>query len=268
MEYKPYKERAETQAQGDLIVTVALPTAAEAADIYGADLVEKQIQAVWIEVRNNAAVPYWFLTSGLDPNYFAASEAAHAFHATTGDGADRPLDERFDSLQFRNPVMPGATVSGFVLTNLDEGVKVVDVDLIARGDARSFTFVTVDPSFKATSLRVDFDKLYGSDELIHVDDEDELRTLLEQLPCCVTNADGTANGDPLNLVLVGDRADFLAALVRRQWHPTEIIWSGSLWRTVALVRPGLPLPLLADQLALPLWPAPGHSSAEVAREHP
>jgi hypothetical protein len=60
--------------------------------------------------------------------------------------------------------MPGATVSGFVLTNLDEGVKVVDVDLIARGDARTFTFIVVDPSFKATSLRVDFDKLYGSDE--------------------------------------------------------------------------------------------------------
>ena len=69
-----------------------------------------------------------------------------------------------------------------MLTNLDEGVKVVDVDLIARGDARSFTFVAVDPSFKATSLRVDFDKLYRSDELIHVDDEDELRTLLEELP--------------------------------------------------------------------------------------
>ena len=89
--YKPYKERAETQAQGDLSVTVALPTAAEAADIYGADLAEKQIQPVWIEVRNDAAVPYWFLISGLDPNYFAASEAAHAFDATTADGADRAL---------------------------------------------------------------------------------------------------------------------------------------------------------------------------------
>ncbi len=77
-------------------MTVALPTAAEAADIYGADLAEKQIQPVWIEVRNDAAVPYWFLISGLDPNYFAASEAAYAFHATTADGADRALDERFD----------------------------------------------------------------------------------------------------------------------------------------------------------------------------
>jgi hypothetical protein len=36
-EHKPFRERAETQAQGDLVVTVALPTAAEAADIYGAE---------------------------------------------------------------------------------------------------------------------------------------------------------------------------------------------------------------------------------------
>jgi Transposase DDE domain group 1 len=69
-------------------------------------------------------------------------EAGISVLAPTADGGDQALDERFDSLQFRNPIMPGATVSGFVLTNLDEGVKVVDVDLIARGDARSFTFVT------------------------------------------------------------------------------------------------------------------------------
>ena len=123
MAYRPYRERAETQVQGELSVTVALPTAAEAAAIYGVDLAQKQIQPVWIEVRNDATLPYWFLISGLDPNYFAASEAAHAFHATTADGADRVLDERFDSLQFRNPIMPGATVSGSVLTDLDEGVK-------------------------------------------------------------------------------------------------------------------------------------------------
>jgi hypothetical protein len=228
--YKPYRERAQTQVQGDLSVTVALPTAAEAADIYGADLAEEQIQPVWIEVRNDAAVPYWFLSSGLDPNYYAPSEAAYAFHGVGSDD-DQALDKRFDDLQFRNPVMPGATISGFVLTNLDEGQKAVDVDLIARDDAKSFTFVGVDPTFKATRLRVDFDKLYSSDELIHVDDEDELRTLLEQLPCCVTNAEGTENGDPLNLVLIGERDDIIAAFVRRQWHPTEIIWSGSLWRT-------------------------------------
>jgi hypothetical protein len=98
----------------------------------------------------------------------------------TSDDAEA-LDERFDSLQFKNPIMPGASASGFVLTNLDEGLKAVDVDLIARGDAKSFTFVAVDPTFKATRLRVDFDKLYASDELIHVDDEDELRALVMKL---------------------------------------------------------------------------------------
>jgi hypothetical protein len=118
-----FAQRAETQVQGDLSVTVALPTAAEAVAIYGVDLAEKQIQPVWIEIENRAAVPYWFLTSGLDPNYFAASEAAYAFHAAASD--DKALGERFDTLQFRNPVMPGATVSGFVLTNLDEGLKAV-----------------------------------------------------------------------------------------------------------------------------------------------
>jgi hypothetical protein len=230
-DYKPYKERAETQVKGDLSVTVALPTAAEAADIYGVDLADEKIQPVWIEVQNEADVPYWFLSSGLDPNYYAPSEAAYAFHGAESDG-NPALDERFDELQFKNPVMPGATVSGFLLTNLDEGVKAVDVDLIARDDAKSFTFMARDPSFKFVISRVDFDTLYGQDELIHVDDEDELRSLLEQLPCCVTNADGTEDGDPLNLVLIGDRDDLIAAFTRRQWHPTEIIWAGSLWRTV------------------------------------
>ena len=65
-------------------------------------------------VWTDAAVPYWVLIS-----------------------------ERFDSLQFKNPVTPCATVSGFVLTSLDEPSKVVEVDPIARGDARSFTFVAV-----------------------------------------------------------------------------------------------------------------------------
>ena len=229
-EYKPYKDRAETEVQGDLSVTVALPTAAEAAAIYGVDLADEQIQPVWVEVRNEADVPYWFLSSGLDPNYFAPAEAAYAFHGAGSDD-NQVLDERFHALQFRNPIMPGTTVSGFVLTNLDEGIKAVDVDLVARGDAKNFTFMAVDPTFKATSLRVDFDKIYASDELIQVDNEDEFRTLLEQLPCCVTNADGTENGDPLNLVLVGDRSDLISAFTRRQWHPTEIISFGSLWRT-------------------------------------
>jgi hypothetical protein len=136
-------ERAETQAQGDLSLTVA-SRPQRRRRTFMAPIWPRGISSRYGSRSGTIrAVPYWVLVSGLDPNYFAASEAADAFHATTADGADPALDERFDSLQFRNPVMPSATVSGFVLTNLDERVKVVDVDLIARGDARSFTFVAV-----------------------------------------------------------------------------------------------------------------------------
>ena len=63
----PFKMRAEKQTQGNLTVTAALPTRREARDIYGIDLGVKGMQPVWIEVKNEEAIPYWFLPSGLDP---------------------------------------------------------------------------------------------------------------------------------------------------------------------------------------------------------
>jgi hypothetical protein len=222
-------QRAQTQTKGALTVTVSVPTLAEAAEIYGVDLAERDIQAVWVEVRNDASAPYWFLSSGLDPNYFSASEAAYAFRSANEDGV---LEQRFRDLRFRNPIMPGSTVSGYVLANLDEGVKFVQVDLITRNDAKSFTFLTLDPTFKGVSREIRFDALYRDDELIRVDDEQDLRARLEQLPCCTTNKNGSENGDPLNLVLIGTGVDIAAAAIRRQWHPTEVLSSESIWRSV------------------------------------
>jgi len=225
------RQRAQTQTKGNLTVTVSVPTAAESNAIYRVDLADRDIQAVWIEVRNDAAVPYWFLSSGLDPNYFAASEAAYAFRSSDEEGE---LGRRFRELHFRNPIIPGSTVSGFVLATLDEGLKFVQVDLVTGKDAKSFTFLTVDPTFKGVSREVRFDALYRDDELIHVDDERHLRALLERLPCCTTNKAGSENGDPLNLVLVASaHTEIAAAVIRRQWHPTEVLSSESLWRTVA-----------------------------------
>jgi hypothetical protein len=222
-------QRAQTQTKGGLTVTVSVPTLAEAAEIYGVDLAEKEIQPVWIKVRNATAVPYWFLSSGLDPDYFSASEAAYAFRAANEDGA---LEQRFRDLHFRNPILPGSTVSGYVLTNLDEGVKFVQVDLVTRRDAKSFTFLTIDPTFKGVSRDVQFDTLYRDDQLIRVDNDRDLRARLEQLPCCTTNKGSSENGDPLNLVLIGTHTDIAAAVIRRQWHPTEVLSSDSIWRTV------------------------------------
>ena len=232
-QFPSYIDRAETQVRNGVTVTASLPTAAEAREIYGVDLAGKLIQPVWIEVRNDTKHPYWLLPSGLDPNHFLASEAAYAFRAP--DPGDGSIGQRFDALRFRNPVMPGATVSGFVLTNLDEGMKVIDVDVVSRQTANSFTFIAVDPTFHFASKRSNFESIYSiyrPNELIEVEDEDKLRGVLESLPCCATNASGDEAGDPLNLVVIGTFRDFAGAMVRRGWHPTEIISTESVWRTI------------------------------------
>jgi len=226
-----YRERAKSSAFGDVTITVAVPTSAEAESIYGVKLKRKFIQPVWIEVKNDSAKTYWFLPSGMDPNYFTPSEASYAFY-TASNETDRQLDEKFMKLQFKNPVRPGSGEAGFVLTNMDEGFKAVDIDLISREDVKSFSFIIPDPEFKADYKMVDFNTLYAADEIINIENLEELRQVLEELPCCTTNADGDEYGDPLNLVIIGDANDIVPALVRRGWHATEVIWSEAIKRTI------------------------------------
>ena len=94
-------------------------------------------------------------------------------------------------------------MSGFLVVHRDEGFKAVDVDLISHDNARSFTYILLDPSFKGDYTLVDFDTLYSNSEIIKIQEEEELRRALQQLPCCTTNKKGRKQGDPLNLVLIG-----------------------------------------------------------------
>jgi hypothetical protein len=226
-----YKNRTKSSVKEDVTVTVAVPTISEARAIYGVRLASKHIQPVWLEVKNDSADTYWFLPSGLDPAYYAPSEAAFAFH-TDSDEANRQLDEKFQKLNFQNPILPQSTQAGFVLVNLDEGFKAVDIDLISTEAVRSFSYIIADPEFRADFKLVDFEALYTAEDIVNIEDEEALRRVLEELPCCTTNADGNEDGDPLNLVLVGESNDLVPALVRRNWHTTEITWSRAILRTI------------------------------------
>jgi len=225
----PFKARAQTQVQDGLTVTVAVPTAEEAEAIYGVDLADKGMQAVWIQVKNEEDFPYWFLPSGLDPTYYSASEVAYAFRSSAGES--QAVLDHFESLQFKNPIHPGATASGFLVVHRDEGYKALDIDLISREKARSFTYIVSDPTFKGDYTLVDFATLYDSGEIVEIEEEEVLRRELEKLPCCTANKDGTGYGDPLNLVFVGNDEDIFPAHIRRGWHGTEILWSKAAWRT-------------------------------------
>jgi hypothetical protein len=225
------KSRVLSKSNEDVQVSVALPTIAEAREIYGANLAKNHIQPIWVSVKNKSSAPYWFLYSGLDPDYFFPSEASFAYH-THSEKGNRATDEKFRKLHFKNPVMPGSTETGFVLVNLDEGFKAIDIDLVSRHEVKNFSFVTVDPDFRADFSVVDFKDLYDAEAFIDIENEEELRQVIEAFPCCTTNAKGDNNGDPINLVLIGDSNDIISALVRRNWHATEILWSKAILKTI------------------------------------
>jgi len=226
-----FRARAVTRDEGGLRVSVAVLSDEESERLYGVPLASKSIQPVWISIENHAGQAYYLLFPGIDPNFFPASEAAEAFDAGPAGQAD--LARRFGDLAFRNPVIAGATTSGFVLTHLDAGGKLVQLDLVARSDARFFSILTGVPGFRADfQASRAFTREPDTTEAVDYDDDTAFMAALEELPCCVTNKDGGKDGDPLNLVIVGGLDDAMPALVRRGWRPTEVKWSGSILKTV------------------------------------
>jgi hypothetical protein len=227
----PFKERARSKHDEDVRVTVAVLSAEESKELFGVDLARKNIQPVWVRVENHDTAAYWLSSTGLDPEYFSPLEAAYAYHAGYSKAARKEMDDHFQHMKFRNPIVPNAAVSGFIFTNRDEGMKAVDIDLISYEKAKFFTFVVPVPGIKADYHEVDFDKLYSEKEIVNYD-EDGLRKALENLPCCTTNEDGTQKGDPLNLVLIGSHEDITAAFVRRGWLPAEQTYGKAVLKTI------------------------------------
>ena len=239
--------------------------------MYGAPLAEKMIQPVWIEIENKEDVPYWLLFPGLDPNFFPASEAAEAMARDEPGKRLDDLDRRFRQLAFRNPVPPGGKVAGFVLTNLQEGVKLLQIDLFATHRSRSFSFLAGVPG-----LRADYhvSKVFrknkpSAPESVVVDytNDAEFRAALKALPCCVTNKDGSKNGDPLNLIVIGGLEDAFPALIRRGWSPTETTWRGSVHADNEIRHGPGALPVRADKQPVPLRSTAGRCATEGSRQH-
>ena len=227
-----FRDRLHSKFDEDVRVTVAVLSAKESRQVFGVNLAGKGIQPVWVKVENHDdTTPYLLLSSGLDPDYFSPLESAYAFHSKFTAATNKKIDEQFRVMNFRNPIVPLAAVSGFLYVNLDEGIKVVDIDLLGKGKSKFFTFFVNVPGIKADYQEVDFENLYSEKEIVDYD-ENELRTALENLPCCTTNEDETREGDPLNLVVIGTREDISAAFVRRGWLPAEQTYSKAIWKTI------------------------------------
>jgi hypothetical protein len=237
-----YGSRAVKRSEGAVQISAATLSADESRAVYGVALADQGIQPVWIEVHNGDDRSYFLLSPGVDPHFFPPSEVAETFADTASQNALATLDLRFSELAFHNPVRPGETASGFVLTHLDEGMKFVQVDLVASEQAKTASLFTVVPGFQADykASRVFSQDLYARGTIENYTDDDAFGAALEALPCCATNKDGTENGDPLNLVIVGGLDDAFPALVRRGWAPTEEKWSGAIMKMVTSFLAGKP----------------------------
>ncbi len=232
LEAVPIEKRALRQTQGQVTIASVALTEEESEAVYGVDLGKTGIQPVWLQVENNTPSTYWLIESSLDPDYFSPLEAAYENHVLFDDSTNHHMDNYFVQQAFKNPVGPHSTESGFVLVNLSRGRKFIHVALLSPGHVKGFDFILPVPGLKADHLQVDFDRLYTDEELIYIEDHKAFRMALQQLPCCTTNEDGTENGDPLNLVIIGPQGALEPQFLSRGWYETEVIYEGSIWKTV------------------------------------
>jgi len=253
-----FLQRVAVQQDDDLVVRVAVLDDRESERFFGVPLARKGIQPVWLQIANRGAQPYRLRLASLDPSYYPPLEAALINHFAIGKrlvgfgllawfvflpvlilllskilsarAANRRMNAYFQGQAIGwGLIRPGTEISGFVFTSHDEGTKQISVKLLSMAGTKDFAF-----SIPVPGLRVDhgskrFDELLKSAEAVDCD-EGELRKRLAALPRSTTNSRGTVEGDPLNLVVIGDFDTILNGFGAR-WDETETISLRSCWRT-------------------------------------
>jgi len=226
-----FRDRLQSKYDEDVRVTTAVPTAEEAQAIFGKNLADKDIQPVWVKVENHSNKTYYLVSIAVDPNYFSPLEVSTTVHGGHTETVQNEIEYYFRSMTFRNPILPNTAVSGFIFTNLDEGEKVVQIDLIGDQEVKFFTFFAQIPGMRVDYRTVNFSDLYQEEDIVELK-LDELKKALEDLPCCTTDKEGKNFGDPLNLAIVGDFYNVASAFVRRGWVPAEETYSSAVWKTI------------------------------------
>jgi len=226
-----FRDRLQSKYDKDVRVTTAVPTAEEAKAIFVKNLAHKDIQPVWVKVENHSDKIFYLVSIAVDPNYFSPLEVSTTVHGGHSETVQNDIEYYFRSMTFRNPILPNTAVSGFIFTNLDEGEKVVQIDLIGDQEVKFFTFFAQIPGMRVDYRTVNFGDLYQEENIVELRTE-ELKGAIENLPCCTTDKAGKAFGDPLNLVIVGDFYNVASAFVRRGWVPAEETYSSAVWKTI------------------------------------
>ncbi|HTT19232.1 MAG TPA: LssY C-terminal domain-containing protein [Candidatus Sulfotelmatobacter sp.] len=213
-------QRAVAHEQNGVKVSVSVPTDEESKRFFGGPLAGFGAQAVWIKIENGTDASLYYLPITADPNYFSPLEAAQRLHRWFSSGVNSEIDGNLERQSMPTIVAAHQSASGFVYTHRDSGLKLLNVGVLAGNGHEQFRFILPVEGRKYAMQNVNLEKLYAPG---HVEELDlaGLRKKLETLPCCVTNKDGSRNGDPLNLVIVGNGIDAIFPFTGRGWKMNE-----------------------------------------------
>ncbi len=216
-----FRERAETQREGMLRVTAAVPDRKESKRLLGIDVYARGIQPVWLEVENRGRERVRFAPVGIDPVYFSPLEVAYMHRKLFSKQGHEDMERRFHEIAMPRQIWPGETRSGFVFTHSSPGTKSFNVDLFGSGGGgagdASFTFFLEVPGFRPDHAEVDLAGLYAPEQ-IRSYDVAGFRAAIRDFGCCTVDRSGAEPGLPLNVVFVGEGDDVLQALLRAGWY--------------------------------------------------
>jgi hypothetical protein len=259
LEAVPFRERSVSEHRGDLRVSAAALGQREGALLFGVPLANQGIQPVWLEIQNGHEDPYLFLQQSVDPDYFSPREAAYKSHYSptrrifgfglaslfflplllvapfqyfAARSANGRMDALFEERAIGNRIVePGETASGFLYAQIDEGTKKVPLALMGVGGVERFELFAQVPGARLDHHELEPEDLYAPEEIRDLDWR-ALYEALVALPCCTTNRRGDRNGDPLNLIVIGDFDELLPAFTRARWDETELIDVTSSLKTI------------------------------------
>jgi len=231
-----------THSEKGVTVSTTILSDGQARDLYGVDLAGAGLQAVWLRIENRSDHAYWLLVPSLDADYYPPGEAAALFRAGFDKAEEKAISEHFRELAMPLKTGSNAVSEGYVLTRRHEGGRYIVVELLGSERLLNFGFAVTLPDGDFDFERLHPLTIYGENERPDLGLE-ELRATLQSLPCCVTDKSGERNGDPLNLVLIGQPSEVLAALSRAGWSFTHRIDFSTAKRMVEAALVGNPYPV-------------------------
>lgn len=224
--------RTQEQTQDDVTVQVSVPTEAQASRQLGTAFAEHGIQPIWLRLVNDSDVDYWLLPLAIDPDYYSADEVALVSGAKLDEEGRAELTGILRANALPLFLKARSANQGFVYATHARGGRFVDVLLSGHQRAVRMRFAVLLPTegfdYERSALRRLYQRVNEFPDLTAA----QLEARLGELPCCATDAGGSGQGDPLNVVLVGSGEDTIAALSAAGWSFTEAITVDSVRRMV------------------------------------